>query len=119
MQTPVLLSALLVTTTARSWLPPTLAIMRLHAYLAQALPPLTHLTPYHRLAQLPSIQADEIAELTGGSEGLELEEFARRLEDKKDSRAKEVRKAMKTWGRLELVDACFKGSLLLFRCWYC
>ena len=112
LQTPTLLSSLLTTTSSRNWLAPTIYIMQLHAYLVQAIPPLTHSVPHHRFAQLPGIRVDEVETSIAGHPGeLSIEEFVSLLEKRGDDRIKEVKKALSTWGRLELVDASFKGPL--------
>jgi translocation protein SEC63 len=97
--------------TARNWLSPTLAIMRLHTYLAQALPPVSNSIRYHRLAQLPGMDPDKVKNLVAHStEGLEVEDFIHLLEKKDNQSVEEVKKALEVWGRLELVDASFKGK---------
>lgn len=78
--------------------------MRFHAYLAQALIPGNERLKF---AQLPGIKSEEVRELAGDSEL--LEEFVQALEMNGDARIKDVKTAMKTWGRLELIDASFKG----------
>ncbi|KAF9468774.1 translocation protein sec63 [Collybia nuda] len=103
LQTPILLSALLNISISRSWLLPTLAIMRLHAYLAQALiPGSDHL----RFAQLPGISTAEVDTLA--HEARDLGDILSALEKKSDSRALDVKKALQKWGRIEIVDAAFK-----------
>ncbi|KAJ7623440.1 Sec63 Brl domain-containing protein [Roridomyces roridus] len=87
LQTPVLLNALLTISQSRNWLTPTLAIMRLHAFFTQALPPTP--TPRHQLAQLPR-------------------SFTRSLKEQADGRATDVQKALGHWGRVEIVDASFR-----------
>jgi translocation protein SEC63 len=101
---PQLLNALLTVSTSRSWLLPTLSIMRLHAYLAQAVMPGDN---RFSLAQLPGIQADDVKELE--SQVTELEDFVEILDMRGDDRVGDIRKAVQNWGRLELVDASFKG----------
>lgn len=106
LHTPTLLNSLLNIITSRNWLVPTLAAMRLHAYLAQALlPGDTSL----KLAQLPGIRETESRELL--SSAVTVSNVAEKLEEKGDSRASEVRKAMSQWGKIEIVDASFKGML--------
>ena len=43
----------------------------------------------------------------------EMVDFLRVLEKKGDDRVSEVKKAMEKWGRVEMVDASFKGTSLL------
>jgi translocation protein SEC63 len=78
--------------------------MRLHAYLVQALLPGNENL---RFAQLPGIQLDEVSLLPPSTR--ELEDVVGALEKNEDERLSEVRKAVRTWGRIELVDASFKG----------
>lgn len=82
--------------------------MRLHAYLAQALPPIEN--ERLRLTQLPSIQKTDIEIL---ADAKDLTEVAEVLETKKDGRASDVKKALEKWGTTEIVDAAFKGALLI------
>ncbi len=78
--------------------------MRLHAYLAQALTPGDSSIKY---AQLPGIQPEEAKALSRQAGA--LDELVGALAEKKDERAAEVEKAASRWGRLDLVDASFKG----------
>jgi translocation protein SEC63 len=86
--------------------------MRLHTYLAQALPPVSSSIQYHRLAQLPDMQTDKVKNLVEGhsAKGLEVEHFVCLLEKNEDPSVEEVKKAIEVWGRMELVDASFKGK---------
>ncbi|OCH84523.1 DnaJ-domain-containing protein [Obba rivulosa] len=102
LQTPTLLNSMLNISLARSWLLPTLAIMRLHAYLIQALPPGQE---QMKFAQLPGIAPDEatrLAQVDG------VEDVVAALEAKSDSRAQEVKKTAQKWGRAEIVNASFR-----------
>lgn len=108
LQTPVLLNALLNIATSRNWLAPTLAVMRLHAHLAQALPLASH---PQRLKQLPGITDADATDAGSNDEG--LDDFLHKLESKNDSRAADVKKALAAWGRVEIVDAAFRGAGLL------
>jgi len=103
LQVPLLLNAILNVTTSRNWLLPTLAIMRLHAFLTQALPPIEN--ERLQLTQLPSIQKTDVDSLTGAKT---LTDVAEALESKKDGRASDVKKALDKWGATEIVDAAFK-----------
>lgn len=107
LQLPVLLSALLNVSISRNWLLPTLAIMRLHAYLTQALPPVENQRA--RLTQLPSIQNKDVDSL---DDAKSLVDVAKALELKKDHRATDVKKALERWGSIEVVDAAFKGMFI-------
>ena len=75
--------------------------MRLHAYLAQALLPGKEQLMF---AQLPGVK---LAEKGEGAES--IEDFVGKLEGKNDGRVAVMKRALETWGRLELVDASFKG----------
>ncbi|KAG1764642.1 translocation protein sec63 [Suillus occidentalis] len=83
LQAPMLLNALLGISAARSWLSPTLMVMRLHAYVTQAL-------------------------LPGKTKAKTLPSFISRLEDEGDSRITEARKAVEGWSQLDVVDMTFK-----------
>ena len=109
LQTPLLLSALLNISISRNWLIPTLAVMRFHAYLVQAFLPGFERTSF---AQLPGIQFDEVTKLAPEAE--DIGDFIDALEKKEDNRAIDVKKAVKKWGRAEIVDATFKGVICGF-----
>lgn len=96
----MLLNALLGISAARSWLSPTLMVMRLHAYVTQALLPGKTVAPQ---AQLPGFDGDADV-----SEGKDLASFISRLEDEGDIRITEARKAVEGWSRLDVVDMSFK-----------
>ncbi|KAF8495211.1 Sec63 Brl domain-containing protein [Russula emetica] len=104
LQTPNLLNALLTITTTRNWLRPTIAAMRLHAYLAQGILPRS---PGARWAQLPGLKNDEIRALPPLS--LDFKDVITALEEqKKNSLAADARKTLERWGRIEIVDAKFR-----------
>ena len=102
LQTPKILNALLTISTSRNWLAPTLSVMRLHAYLTQALLPGKEELKF---AQLPGVKLEEKQ-----GEAENIGEFVEALE-KEDGRVNDIRRALQGWGRLELVDASFKGWL--------
>lgn len=106
LQIPLLLNALLNVSISRNWLLPSLAIMRLNAYFAQALPPVED--ERLRLTQLPFIQKADVETL---GDAKNLTDVADILESKKDKRASVVRKALERWGAIDIVDAAFKGSV--------
>jgi translocation protein SEC63 len=107
LQTPNLLNALLNITTARNWSQPTIAAMRLHAYLAQGVLPGS---PGARWAQLPGLKNDEIRVLPPLSR--DFKDVVTALEEqKKNSLAADARKTLERWGRIEIVDASFRGRL--------
>ncbi|PBL02055.1 hypothetical protein ARMGADRAFT_1158655 [Armillaria gallica] len=96
LHTPTLLNSLLIMATSRNWLVPTLAVMRLHGYLTQAL------LPWHsRVAQLPGVKPNE-------GLGESLDQFVKTLEEKADARIPDIKKATEKWGKLDVVDASFK-----------
>ncbi|KAF6759689.1 translocation protein sec63 [Ephemerocybe angulata] len=104
LQTPLLLNALLNVSTARNWLVPTLSVMRLNSYLAQALP--LNAPPRVRLTQLPGVSKADIDALTPRPR--EMTEVLSALQEKGDACAGQVQKAIQKWGRVEIVDAVFK-----------
>ncbi|ETW84592.1 molecular chaperone, DnaJ superfamily [Heterobasidion irregulare TC 32-1] len=103
LQTPNILNALLNISMARNWFLPTLAVMHLHAYLAQALFPGNDKAKY---VQLPGISEDDVETLPEGVST--LEDYIQALEEKGDERLPDIKKAAARWGRLELVDARFQ-----------
>ncbi|KAI0057746.1 translocation protein sec63 [Artomyces pyxidatus] len=103
LQTPAVLNALLNVTMSRNWFQPTTAVMRLHAYLAQAAVPGDASAVY---TQLPGIKAEDVKVLPEDTTG--IGEFVKLLESKKDARVDDVKKAADRWGHLDLVDASFR-----------
>lgn len=103
LQAPILLNALLSITVTRSWLLPTLATLRMHAYLAQAIPPGEDNLAF---AQLPGVQEDEARSLSGKVQN--MEDLILSLKHDKDERVSQIQKAMNKWGKLDLVGADFK-----------
>ncbi|KAH7888181.1 translocation protein sec63 [Phlebopus sp. FC_14] len=99
-QAPMLLNALLNITAVRNWLTPTLAVMRLHAYITQALVPGKSVPPQ---AQLPGFDATVSA---AGKQ--DLAAFVEDLKERGDDRADEAKKALQSWASLEVVDVTFK-----------
>ena len=75
--------------------------MRLHAYLTQALLPGK---AQLKFAQLPGVKLEEKQ-----GEAESIAEFVEALEKKGDGRINDVKTALQGWGRLELVNASFKG----------
>jgi len=105
LQTPLLLNALLNVCVARTWLLPTLAVMRLYSLVAQALPPTA--SDKLRLTQLPGIDEKDIETLTPKAS---MKDLLYMLEEKKDPRAGDVKAALQKWGRVEIVEATFRGA---------
>ncbi|KIM62777.1 hypothetical protein SCLCIDRAFT_1175485 [Scleroderma citrinum Foug A] len=100
LQTPYLLNAYLNIVSARSWLSPTLAIMRLHAYLIQAIVPGKSMLH----AQLPGFSLG--AALSEGKQ--DLSSIVRTLRESGDARAEEAQKAFEALSLLDVVDMRFK-----------
>lgn len=109
LQSPLLLNALLNVSVSRNWLAPSLSVIRLQSCLTQAVP--LDASPRVWLTQLPGIEKQDIVQLP--SKTKEMVDFLRVLEKKGDDRVSEVKKAMEKWGRVEMVDASFKGTSLL------
>lgn len=102
LQTPTLLNSMLNITMSRNWLLPTIAAMRLHAYITQALlPSKVDL----RAAQLPGIQPSDAASLSG-SESSDFSDAVSSLSD--SSELGNAQKALQGIGQTEIVDASFK-----------
>lgn len=93
----------------RNWLVPAVAAMRLHAYLTQALLPGENTLKF---AQLPGIAEKEAIQLSG--EVSDVAQVAESFAEKNDERASEVKKALSRWGKLDIVDASFKGTATYF-----
>lgn len=107
LQTPSLLNALLNISLSRNWLHSTLWVMRLQAHIVQALLPGPE---KNRFVQLPGIKGEELPDLAPNAR--DFADIVKSLEEKHDSRAIDVKKAVDYWGRLEVVDASFKGGHL-------
>ncbi|KAH9037635.1 Sec63 Brl domain-containing protein [Lactarius pseudohatsudake] len=103
LQTPALLNALLSITTARNWSQPSIAAMRLHAYLAQGILPGSQGA---RWAQLPGMKKGDIRALPATSR--DFADVISHLEEQKNVLAEDARKAVERWGRIEIVNATFK-----------
>ncbi|KAI6003519.1 translocation protein sec63 [Pisolithus orientalis] len=99
LQTPLLLNAYLSIASARSWLSPTLAVMRLHAYIAQAIVPGRRSLQAQLPGFAPDAPADEVDDLS---------DVVRQLRESGDERAEEAQKAFTGLGSLEIVDMRFK-----------
>ncbi|EPQ59753.1 DnaJ-domain-containing protein [Gloeophyllum trabeum ATCC 11539] len=103
LNTPALLNAMLNIITVRNWLTPTLAAMRLHACVTQAIPPGQ---PKLKFAQLPGIGEEEALQLPNEVET--LDDFVGYLAEKGDGRVDQVKKAVARLPRLEVEDITFK-----------
>ena len=105
MQAPLLLNAILNVCISRSWVVPTLAAMYSHAFIAQALPP--NASDRLRLTQLPGIDSKDLESL---SPRASMADIVYNLEGKQDARAGDVKTALQKWGRVEIVEASFRGE---------
>ncbi|KAL4241273.1 hypothetical protein ABKN59_000029 [Abortiporus biennis] len=103
LQTPVLLNSLLNICISRNWLVPTLAVMRLQAYIVQALVPGEESSKFAQLPRITQIDADQLVK-----EANSVDELIALLKEKGDDRVQDVQKAASKWGKLDLVDASFK-----------
>ncbi|KAF9530979.1 Sec63 Brl domain-containing protein [Crepidotus variabilis] len=103
LQTPLLLNALLNVSIARTWLLPTLSIMRLYQYITQALPP--NSSDRQKLTQLPGIDTKDLEAV---SPKANISDLVYNLAEKKDPRLDNVKTAIKTWGRVDIAEASFK-----------
>lgn len=111
------MNALLNITLSRNWLSPALDVMRLNAYLVQALPsPLLSdgalINPRAPVfAQLPGISSPEEANSIAPT-ATTYGDFVRTLEEKGDHRLSDVKTALSRWGgHVDLVHVTFKGML--------
>lgn len=107
LQAPTLLNSMLNISVSRNWLQPTLAVMRLHAYLAQAIQPGQERL---KLAQFPGVSPDEAASLApaGGDAKDPVSNLIDTLQAKSDDRVADIKKAASRWGRIELLSATFR-----------
>ncbi|KAI8984903.1 DnaJ-domain-containing protein [Trametes punicea] len=104
LQTPILLNAMLNISMARNWLLPTLAAMRLHAFLAQAIPPSQ---ADLKAAQLPGVDPSDASALPK-SESSDFAAAISSLSNSKPSALPDAQKALERLGHVEIVDASFK-----------
>lgn len=79
--------------------------MRLYSSVAQALPP--NASDRLRLTQLPSILYKDVESLPVKAN---MSDLLHSLEEKKDSRIEDVKKTLEKWGRVEIVEATFRGK---------
>ncbi|KAI1788927.1 translocation protein sec63 [Ganoderma leucocontextum] len=104
LQTPTLLNSMLNITTSRNWLLPTIAAMRLHAYITQALlPSKVDL----KAAQLPGIQQSDAAAFSKSESG-DFSDAVSSLSASDSSELGNAQKALERLGQTEIVDASFK-----------
>ncbi|KAI0687349.1 translocation protein sec63 [Earliella scabrosa] len=104
LQTPVLLNSMLNITMSRNWLLPTIAAMRLHAYLTQALLPGKEEL---KAAQLPGISPSEAPSLSS-SDSSDFSAAVSSLSKSDSSSLHDAEKALERFGQTEIVDASFK-----------
>lgn len=105
LRSPQLLTSLLAMTLSHNWLVPTLHVMHLHAYLAQALVPGSD-----ELLQLPHVSPSMLSGLHNPSGTDELRKL---LQDQGASYAEDLNRASLHLGKLEISDAYFKGSIVV------
>lgn len=86
---------------SHNWLTPTLDVMHLNASFSQALRP--GASP---LLQFPGVTEEDVKE----NKGKGIAELIARLEARHDQRVTSIRKATERWGKLDIVDAKFKGN---------
>ena len=91
-------------TMSRNWLLPTIAAMRLHAYITQALLPSK---ADLRAAQLPGIEQSQAAALSK-SESSDFSEAVSTLSKSESSELGNAQKALERLGQTDIVDASFK-----------
>jgi len=80
--------------------------MRLHAYLAQGITPGS---AGARWAQLPGLKNEEIRAIPITSR--DFMDAITVLDQQKNAHAADARKTLERWGRIEIVDARFRGAL--------
>lgn len=86
--------------------------MRLYAAFAQALPPTA--SDRLRLTQLPGISVEDIAAVAPKAK--DMSDVLHSLEEKDDPRSKDVKKTLEKWGRVQIVEAAFKGEFSVSNC---
>ena len=104
LQTPVLLNSMLNITMSRNWLLPTIAAMRLHAYLTQALLPGKEEL---KAAQLPGISPSDAPSLSS-SDSSDFSAAVSSLSKSDSASLHDAEKALERLGQTEIVDASFK-----------
>lgn len=112
---PTLLNSLLNIALSHNWLTPTLSVMRLHAFIMQALNPVTQPSDTLKFAQLPDFDTQEAEKLAKSlSEDVTFPAFVEELEKRNDPRLSEAKIAAESVGKLEVVDASFKGFIFIY-----
>ena len=91
---------------SHNWLSSTLEVMHLHAYLAQALLPGSE-----PLLQFPSITKTDANGVATEGETVPLNGLVKKLASRQDPRVEQLKEVGKQWGKLDVVDAQFKGTL--------
>ncbi|KAH9921565.1 DnaJ-domain-containing protein [Epithele typhae] len=99
LHTPVLLNSMLNITMSRNWLLPTIAAMRLHAYLTQALLPSQSSS---KAAQIPGISPSDASGLPDFSAAVAS------LSKSDSASLPDAQKALARLGQTDIVDASFK-----------
>ena len=95
---------------AHNWLTPTLNAMRLHAHLVQAVSPTLPSSEATIFSQLPNVSENDVKSVLEEIGKPDVKTFIEHLQKISDERAKEAAKAAESWGKLELVEATFKGE---------
>lgn len=108
LRSPTVLTSLLNIAMAHNWLTPTLNAMRLHAYLTQAIAPNTT-EDAQVFTQLPNMSEDDVKSFEK-LEICDIESFISALQKTEDARAEDAKKAINNWGKIDLVEASFKGE---------
>ena len=89
--------------------------MRLYAFITQAILP-ANSNLKQRLAQLPGIKPSEVMGDDASINVDDVKDVAAGLEAKHDGRAVDVKKPVDKWGRIEVVDASYKGECYSSAC---
>jgi len=79
--------------------------MRLYSSFVQALPP--NASDRLRLTQLPGIDSKNLETLLAKAN---MSNVLYTLEQKKDPRTDDVRQTLEKWGRVEIIEATFRGK---------
>lgn len=113
MRIPALATSLLNVSMSRNWLLPTISLLRLQAYLVQAVHPV-QAAEAALLTQLPYVTEDDVVAAAEHVDEHDLKAFVEYLQERKDGRTEEVLKSVGRWGRLDLVEASFRGTIIHF-----
>lgn len=111
LQSPQVLNSLLNICLSRSWLHPSLAAVQLSAHLTQAVPPPPKAIKesdkdWLKFSQLPDISLDEVDKF---KDVHGFDRLIQNLESSNDPRVGDVKKAVRNWGKVQIVGSAFKG----------